>query len=149
MLLPSISNTTIKCLPITFNFVNTDKRKKAKACEKILPVTQRDSKNLLTTKLLTNLNFVFFIRKRSWSNFQFHNIDLLFYLSFQRKNHKTIGFNVFQLEYILKMFLQVFQLNLWCALTSKITCYTDWVQPGVWARQRVGCGVQMVRCERY
>ena len=35
MLLPSISNTTIKCLPITFNFVNTDKRKKAKACEKI------------------------------------------------------------------------------------------------------------------
>ena len=39
MLLPSISNTTIKCLPITFNFVNTDKRKKAKACEKILPVT--------------------------------------------------------------------------------------------------------------
>ena len=35
MLLPSISNTIYKCLPKTFNFINTDKlcRKKAKACE--------------------------------------------------------------------------------------------------------------------
>ena len=75
-------------------------------------------------------------------------VKIQLYLGFQRKNHKTTGFNVFRLEYVRKISLQVFQLNLWCVLTSKSTYYILISLHVPSERNKgVGCGVQMVRRE--
>ena len=68
MLIPSVSNTINKNYQKIFNFVNTDTpcRKKTEVCLKtfIKTVTQGDSKNSLTMKLLANVSFAIFHKKQ-------------------------------------------------------------------------------------
>ena len=68
MLLPSISNTANICLSNINNLVNTDKPccKRLRHVQNVLPDTQQDFKNSLTTKLLTNINFLIVHKKCSW-----------------------------------------------------------------------------------